>query len=186
MSAQLAVALLALLVAFFALVALVAVYARVRALEAGREIGLSGYAAVVGRPAPSSVRPGPGRRSGLVAVLDADCALCHLVWDALAAITDPGVRVIALVDRSDPFAPHPGAEVLTDPAARADLFEGYSPTVLQLDAVGTVVHRTFVDADTDLVGLFRIGSPAMSELASESWAQPAGRMPATSVSEELA
>jgi hypothetical protein len=95
-----------------------------------------------------------------VAVLDADCALCHLVWDALAAIADPGVRVVALVDRPDEFAPHPGAELLADPGARAELFEGYSPTVLQLDAVGTVVHRTFVDADTDLVGQFRIGSPA--------------------------
>jgi hypothetical protein len=160
MSAQLAVALLALLVALFALVALLAVYARLRALEAAREIGLSGYAAVVGRPAPPSVRPGPGQRSGLVAVLDADCALCSLVWDAFAAAPDPVVRVVALVDRADAFAPHAGAELLIDPAARADLFEGYAPTVLQLDAVGTVVHRTFVDADTDLVDLSRIGSPA--------------------------
>jgi hypothetical protein len=31
---------------------------------------------------------------------------------------------------------------------------------LQLDAMGTVVHRTFVDADTDLRALARIGSPA--------------------------
>ena len=160
MSAQLAVALLALLVALFALVALVAVYARVRALEAAREIGLSGYAAVVGRPAPSSVRPGPGRRAGVVAVLDADCALCHAVWDALANGADPGVRVVALVARPDAFAGYPGAELLTDPAARAEVFEGYAPTVLQLDAAGTVVHRTFVDADTDLAGLFRVGSPA--------------------------
>jgi hypothetical protein len=186
-----AVALLALLVALFALVALVAVYARVRALEAAREIGLSGYAAVVGRPAPSSVRPRPGQRAGLVAVLDADCALCHAVWNELAhsitdSVADTGVRVVALVDRSDAFAAHPEAELLTDPAARAEVFEGYAPTVLQLDAAGTVVHRSFVDADTDLPGLFRVGSPAMSELASESWAQPAGRMPATSVSEELA
>jgi hypothetical protein len=160
-----AVALLALLVALFALVALVAVYARVRALEAAREIGLSGYAAVVGRPAPSSVRPGPGQRAGLVAVLDADCALCHAVWDELArgitdSVADTGVRVVALVDRSDAFAAHPEAELLTDPAARAEVFEGYAPTVLQLDAAGIVVHRSFVDADTDLPGLFRVGSPA--------------------------
>jgi hypothetical protein len=155
-----AVALLALLVASFALVALVAVYARVRALEAARTIGLSGYAAVVGRPAPPPVRPGAGQRAGLVAVLDADCALCHLVWDALAEATDAGVRVVALVDRPDAFAPHPGAELLIDPAARAEVFEGYAPTVLQLDAAGTVVHRSFVDADTDLPGLFRVGSLA--------------------------
>lgn len=160
MSAQLAVALLALLVALFALVALVAVYARVRALEAGREVGLSGYAAVVGRPAPPSVRPRPGQRAGVVAVLDADCALCHAVWDALAAVGDIGVRVVAIVDRADAFAPHPGAELLGDPAARAELFEGYAPTVLHLDAAGTVVHRTFVDADTDLRTLARVGSPA--------------------------
>jgi hypothetical protein len=160
-SVQVAVALLALLVALFALVALVAVYARVRALEAAREIGLSGYAAVVGRPAPSSVRPRPGQRAGLVAVLDADCALCHAVWDVLAGgVADTGVRVVALVDRSDAFAPHPEAELLTDPVARAEVFEGYAPTVLQLDAAGTVVHRSFVDADTDLPGLVRVGSPA--------------------------
>jgi hypothetical protein len=160
MSVQMAVALLALLLALFALVALVAVYARVRALEAAREIGISGYAAVVGRPAPPSVRPGPGQRAGLVAVLDADCALCHAVWDALAEVTDTGVRVVALVDRCDAFAVHPGAELLTDPAVRAELFEGYAPTVLQLDAAGTVVGRSFVDADTPLPALFRVGSPA--------------------------
>jgi hypothetical protein len=156
-SVQTALALLALLVAVFALVALVAVYARVRALEAAREIGLSGYAAVVGRPAPASVRPRAGQRAGLVAVLDADCALCHVVWDALAGGID---NVVALVDRADAFAVHPGAELLTDPAARAELFEGYAPTVLRLDAAGTVVHRSFVDAETDLPGLHRIGSPA--------------------------
>ena len=160
MSAQMAVALLALLVASFALVALVAVYARVRALEAARAIGLSGYAAVVGRPAPPPVRPGTGQRAGLVAVLDADCALCHLVWDALAGVGDAGVRVVALVDRPDAFTSHPGAELLSDPAVRAELFEGYAPTVLQLDAAGTVVNRAFVDADTELPALFRVGSPA--------------------------
>jgi hypothetical protein len=70
------------------------------------------------------------------------------------------VRVVAVVDRADAFSPHPGAELLGDPATRAELFEGYAPTVLQLDAAGTVVHRTFVDADTDLSALFRVGSPA--------------------------
>ncbi|GAA0937031.1 hypothetical protein [Pseudonocardia zijingensis] len=160
MSLELAVALLALLVAAFALVALVAVYARVRALEAARRIGLSGYGAVVGRPAPASVHPGPGRRRGYVAVLDAECALCHVVWEALAPLADDGVRVVALVDRPEAFAAHPGSELLADPAARAELFEGYAPTVLRLDAAGTVVDRTFVDADTDLAGLLHAGSPA--------------------------
>ncbi|GAA5140955.1 hypothetical protein [Pseudonocardia adelaidensis] len=160
MTVQMAVALVALLVALFTLVALVAVYARVRGLEASREIGLSGYGAVVGRPAPPSVRPGPDRRSGLVAVLDADCALCHAVWDALTAVPDSGVRIVALVDRPDAFTPHPGAERLADPAARAELFEGYAPTVLQLDATGVIVQRTFVDADTDLPALFHTGSRA--------------------------
>ena len=37
-----------------------------------------------------------------------------------------------------------------DVAARADLFEGYAPTVLAVDAAGTVVARRFVYADTDL------------------------------------
>lgn len=160
MTVPLAVALLALLVALFALVALVAVYARVRALEAAREIGLSGYAAVVGRPAPASLRPRAGQRAGLVAVLDAECALCHAVWDALAGRADAGTRVVALVDRTDAFAPRPGAELVSDPAARAELFEGYAPTVLRLDAAGTVVDRAFVDAEADLSALFRVGSPA--------------------------
>src|SRR5918992_5730209 len=140
MSAQLAVALLALLVALFALVAVVAVYARVRALEAGRGVGLSGYAAVVGRPAPPVVRPRSGQRAAVVAVLDADCALCHVVWESLTrGSADPGLRVVALVDRPEAFAVHPNAELLADPVARAELFEGYAPTILRLDAAGTVV-----------------------------------------------
>ena len=160
MSVPLAVALLALLVALFALVALVAVYARVRALEVSREIGLSGYAAVVGRAAPASVRPRAGERAGVVAVLDADCALCHVVWAALAGRAGAAVRVVALVDRTDGFDTYPDAELVADPAARAEVFEGYAPTVLRLDAAGTVVERTFVDAETDLSDLsgpFRTG-----------------------------
>jgi hypothetical protein len=155
-SVSLAVALLALLVALFALVALVAVYARVRALEAGRAAGLSGYAVLVGRPAPTAVRPGPGQLVSVVAVLDADCALCHGVWDVLAAgEPDPGVRRVALVDRPGDFAVHAGgrAELLADTGARADLFEGYAPTVLAVDAAGAVTDRSFVYADTDLPGL---------------------------------
>jgi hypothetical protein len=154
-SVSLAVALLALLVALFALVALVAVYARVRALEAGRAAELSGYAPLVGRPAPASVRPRNGERRSVVAVLDADCALCHGVWDALAAADGPATRFVALVDRPGEFAERPGAELLSDGDARAALFEGYSPTVLTVDATGEVTHRTFVYADTDLRTLLR-------------------------------
>ena len=97
MSLALAVALLALLVALFTLVALVAVYARLRGLEAAGDVAVSGYPALVGRPAPVSVRPGPGDAAGLVAIVD-----------------------------------------------------GYTPTVLAVDAAGTVVARRFVYADTDL------------------------------------
>lgn len=150
---SMAVALLALLVALFAVVALVAVHARVRVLEAGRAAELSGYASLVGRPAPASVRPGAGRRMSVVAVLDADCALCHGVWDALAVgAPDPGIRFVALVDRPADFTAHPAAraELLSDPGARADLFEGYSPTLVAVDPAGTVVDRSFVYADTDL------------------------------------
>lgn len=153
MSVPLAVALLALLVALFALVALVAVYARVRALEAGRTAGLTGYAALVGRQAPASIRPRSGERVSLVAVLDADCALCHGVWEALAtAAIDPVVRHVALVDRATEFGAHPGdrAQMLADGDARAELFEGYSPTLLAVDAAGVITHRSFVYADTDL------------------------------------
>jgi hypothetical protein len=157
-SIALAVALLALLVALFALVALVAVYARVRALEAGRGAELSGYARLVGRAAPAALRPRSGERVSVVAVLDADCAICHAVWDVLgssevqAAASD--VRFVALVDRPAEFAAPAGrAELLTEPDARADLFEGYTPTLLSVDAAGVVTKRSFVYADTDMRGL---------------------------------
>jgi hypothetical protein len=157
-SVALAVALLALLVSLFVLVALVAVYARVRALEAGRIAELSGYAPLVGRPAPAAVRPRSGQRAAVVAVLDAECGLCHGVWDAITAAGEQEhIRFVALVDRPDDFATHPGgrAELLADVDARADLFEGYSPTLLAVDAAGVVTHRSFVYADTDLGVLVR-------------------------------
>lgn len=157
MSVALAVALLALLVALFAVVALVAVYARVRALEAGRAAELSGYAALVGRPAPPAVWPRPGEAVAVVAVLDADCALCHAVWGELerTAVAADAARFVALVDRPDdfPVAAQGRAELLAEPGTRADLFEGYAPTVLAVNAAGTVTDRSFVYADTDLRGL---------------------------------
>ena len=153
MTVTLAVALLALLVAAFALVALVAVHARVRGLEAGFATGPSGYPELVGRPAPPSVRPGPDERGALVAVVDGDCALCRTLLAALDDFTTTGaaarVRVLALTDRAHDH-PLPSGAVRVDAAARADLFEGYTPTVLAVDAVGTVVGRRFVYADTDL------------------------------------
>ncbi|MDN5860215.1 MAG: hypothetical protein L0H84_16515 [Pseudonocardia sp.] len=152
MTVELAVALLALLVAMFALVALVAVYARLRALEAGRADDLSGYAALLGRPAPAEVAPGAGQDLSIVAVLDADCALCHEVLATLAAERGPRHRSVAVGDR-DAFAPVAGVDVVTDPAVRAALFEGYSPTILAVDAAGRIRSRTFVYADTDRVGL---------------------------------
>ena len=65
-------------------------------------------------------------------------------------------RFVALVDRPEGFA-HPDgrAELLVDVDARADLFEGYSPTLLAVDAAGVVTHRSFVYADTDLRALVR-------------------------------
>lgn len=155
MSVALAVALLALLVALFALVALVAVYARVRALEAGRSIVLSGYATLVGRPAPAAVRPHAGEPLAVVAVLDADCALCHAVWGEMtAAAGRTRARFVGLVDRPADFPADAGpAELLADSRVRADLFEGYSPTILAVDARGVVTHRSFVYPDTDLRAL---------------------------------
>jgi hypothetical protein len=149
MSLALAVALLALLVALFTLVALVAVYARLRGLEAAGDVAVSGYPALVGRPAPVSVRPGPGDAAGLVATVDGDCALCGALLDALADVDAAGgVQVVALSDRvGHGDAP---AFLRVDVAARADLFEGYAPTILAVDAAGTVVARRFVYADTDL------------------------------------
>lgn len=156
MSVALAVALLALLVALFTLVALVAVYARVRGLETAGDAAVTGYPALVGRPAPASVRPGPGEQCGLVAILDGDCTLCATVVEALAAVQAAGgVHVVALTDRIA-VAETPGARILrVDVAARADLFEGYAPTVLAVDTAGTVVARRFVYADTDLTELLR-------------------------------
>ena len=153
MTVTLAVALLALLVALFGLVALVAVHARVRALEAGAGMGTTGYPALVGRPAPASVRPRAGERGALVAVVDGDCVLCRAVLAELAALPpDSGVRVVALTDRADDL-PLPAGSVRVDPAARADLFEGYAPTVLAVDGTGTVVARRFVYPDTDVRAL---------------------------------
>ena len=152
MTVSLAVALTALLAALFAVAALVAVLARVRALEAGAAAGLSGYPTLVGRPAPASVRPGAGERCTLVAVVDADCALCHAVSAELAATATDGVGAVALTDRT---GGRPDASLRVDAAARAELFEGYTPTVLAVDAGGTVVARRFVYADTDVPALLR-------------------------------
>lgn len=154
MTTTLAVALLALLVALFAVVALVAVYARVRALEAGGE--LSGYPTLVGRPAPAAVRPAPGQRGALVAVVDGACTLCRPVLAGLATVVGGGaMRVVALTDRPAASGgdPLPDGLLRVDPVARADLFEGYAPTVLAVDAAGTVVARRFVYADTDVPAL---------------------------------
>jgi hypothetical protein len=130
----------------------------VRGIEAASaDTGLSGYATLVGRPAPASVRPGPGERCGLVAVLDGDCTLCATVVDALTGMNAADdVRVVALTNRIHDSAVGPGTGILRlDVAARADLYEGYAPTVLAVDAGGTVVARRFVYADTDLPELLR-------------------------------
>lgn len=163
MTPSLAVALLALLVALFAVTALVAVYARVKALEAGTgPAALSGYAALVGRPAPPAVAPRAGERMSVVAVLDTSCATCLSLWDTLndvaAELADsaPGARYVGLVDHRTDLAgaaTGPHAELLADTTVRADLFEGYAPTLLAVDAGGTVFHRSFVYPDTDVRAL---------------------------------
>lgn len=154
MTIPLAVALLALLVSLFCLLALVAVYARLRTLEAARAVDLSGYATLVGRPAPAAVRPGPGRRATVVAVLDADCGSCRDVWDAMRAAARPDVRFVGLVPPGAVDLPADDtAELIADPGLRAELFEGYAPTLLAVDPAGTVVHRSFVYPDTDLAAL---------------------------------
>ena len=173
MTVTLAVALLALLVAVFGVVALVAVYARVRTLEAGAGVGTTGYPTLVGRPAPASVRPRPGERCALVAVVDGDCVLCRALLAELATIpADSGVRVVALTDRAGelvmPAGPMPAGSVRVDPAARADLFEGYAPTVLAVDATGTVVARRFVYSDTDVRALLaELSAPGVPSARAE-------------------
>ena len=185
----LAVALLALLVAVFTLVALVAVYARVRQLEAGRAVELSGYASLIGRVAPAAVHPARPDELSVVAVLDDGCALCHAVWSEFGAIADelPGApaRLLGVLDKpsdgadgradhaagnradaagngagdgvGDPagFPAHPRVELLADTVVRADLFEGYSPTLLAVDGSGKISYRSFVYRDTDVRALLR-------------------------------
>lgn len=168
MSVALAVALLALLVALFCLLALVAVYARLRTLEAARAVDLSGYATIVGRTAPAAVRPGRGQRAAVVAVLDADCGTCHQVWDAMARAAEPGTRTVGLIPPGAADLRAQGdAELLDDPAVRAELFEGYAPTLLAVDAAGTVVRRSFVYPDTDLTALLADLSHARSTAKDE-------------------
>jgi hypothetical protein len=163
-SVPLAVSLLALLIALFCLLALVGVYARLRTMEAARAVDLSGYATLVGRPAPPAVHARPGQRGAVVAVLDADCGSCREVWEAMRrAAADGTPRYVGLVPPAasdlplDPPPPGPGAagraELLADPGVRADLFEGYAPTLLAVDTAGTVVRRSFVYPDTDLTAL---------------------------------
>ena len=159
MTVTLAVALLALLVALFALLALVAVYARVRGLEAVAVAGPSGYPTLVGRPAPVAVRPRSDERGALVAVVDGDGVLGRAGLSGLADFTTTpagrGVRVVALTDRIPDAGDHPlpAGTLHVDAAVRADLFEGYAPTVLAVDAAGTVVARRFVYPDTDVAEL---------------------------------
>ncbi len=164
MTLALAVALLALLVAFFTLVALVAVYARVRQLEAGRAVELSGFASLIGRAAHSAVHPGQSDGLSVVAILDRGCVLCQAVWSELGAIADElpdaPVRLVGVLDRAgdqagDPnaFPAHPRADLLADTAVRADLFEGYAPTLLTVDDSGQISYRSFVYPDTDIRAL---------------------------------
>ena len=158
MSVALAVALLALLVALFALVALVAVYAAsARSRRAARPS--CRLPSLVGRPAPVAVRPRPvsGR---VVAVLDGDCALCRAVWqDGRGAPQGRGDRrrPVRRAGRPRGRRTRPGgsAELVVDVEPRADLFEGYAPTVLTVGAAGTVTGRRFVYPDTDLPALLR-------------------------------
>ena len=102
---------------------------------------------LVGRPAPVAVRPRPGEQVAVVAVLDGDCALCRAVWQAMGEAHHEdavigGVQYVGLVDRAaDVPAPGGCAELVVDDQARADLFEGYAPTVLTVDAKGTVTGR---------------------------------------------
>jgi hypothetical protein len=156
----LAVALLALLVALFTLVALVAVYARVRQLEAGRAVELSWYASLIGQVAPPAVHPTAPDELAVVAVLDDACVLCRAVWSELGVIADElpdaPARLVGVVDRtvdSSGFPPHDRVELLADVAVRAELFEGYSPTLLTVDGAGQIGHRSFVYQDTDIHGL---------------------------------
>jgi hypothetical protein len=66
----------------------------------------------------------------------------------VVALTDT-----ALADRVDHELP--AGLVRVDVAARADLFEGYAPTLLAVDASGTVVARRFVYSDTDVPAVLR-------------------------------
>ncbi len=67
-------------------------------------------------------------------------------------------RFVGLVDRVQDGAGLAAGrgrrvDLLADVDARADLFEGYSPTLLAVDAAGTVTRRHFVYPDTDVRAL---------------------------------
>lgn len=159
-----AISLVAVLVALVAVLGLVAVYGRLRQLEAGAATDLSGYSAASTRIAPSAVLPRAGATASLVAVLDRDCAMCHVLWLHLSELRESGdyasLRIVGLLDAPvgdafGAFGGGSGAELLVDASARADLYEGYAPTLLAVDREGEVRSRRFVYADTDIPSTVR-------------------------------
>jgi hypothetical protein len=101
------------------------------------------------------------------------------VLASLAAVAAmPEVHVVALTDRLPADTDHrlPAGALRVDPAARADLFEGYAPTVLAVDAAGTVVARRFVYTDTDLPAVLR-------ELGRQAGVDVADHLPAAGTTE---
>lgn len=154
-----ALALLALLIALLATVGLAAVYGRVRQLEAGAAVAMTGYAPLAGRQAPQPVWPASTQQTTVLAVLDVDCALCRTVWSGLRGFAaDRGrYRVMGLLDRApaegDGFDPDPRTEILVDAEVRADLYEGYTPTVMLVGSDGRIRSRRFAYADTDVAAM---------------------------------
>ncbi|MFI0417142.1 hypothetical protein [Spongiactinospora sp. 9N601] len=157
-----ALALCSMGVSAFAVLAVGAVYARLRGLE--RAEG-GGDAA---RLAPAGLSPAGGQDVSLVVLLDGGCALCPGLWrQARAFASDrPDVRLIGLVAAEEAArrlagtdGPGEGAP-LADPAAWAEMYEGYTPCLYLVRANGVIAHRAFVYADTDVPALLTRVLPA--------------------------
>ena len=156
MTLSMAIALTAVTVALLALLGLIAVYGKLRQLEASIVVDISGYSESANRLAPVAVHPCGATELSIVAMLDQDCGLCKEVWNALCDFSllpdAKTLRFIGLPAAMDTLQ-LPGSdriELNTDPAVRADLFEGYTPVLLVIDRDGRIQDRKFIYSDTDV------------------------------------
>ncbi|MFF5205635.1 hypothetical protein [Streptosporangium sp. NPDC000396] len=167
MSLPTALALLALLLSVFAILAAGAVYARLRMME--QTVLKPGNTRLDDelRLVPQPLWPAEGQTGALVLLLDANCSVCHQVWEAAGSASLPTTRLTAVFSHTGSAQKFDGpVEKLTDPELWTALYEGYTPCVYAIDGTGQVTARRFVYGDTDLPALFAELSPALSSSGS--------------------